>query len=147
MSSPSRWKPAEQSEQQRAQINPFSLWADAPYHIVKLPDQCGAYVHFVNEVDAATFFWRYALQRRVICASLASVGFRSSLGYGVPTDYNTVGMKSHPDSSFCECALEDEQQPEATSSSNNNSTSITIRFIKKNMIIYAYTFLISRVKD
>ena len=90
MSSPSRWKPAEQSEQQRAQINPFSLWADAPYHIVKLPDQCGAYVHFVNEVDAATFFWRYALQRRVICASLASVSIRPTLADGVPTAYVSI---------------------------------------------------------
>ncbi|RCH86561.1 hypothetical protein CU097_001225, partial [Rhizopus azygosporus] len=58
-----------------------------PYYVVKLPDQCGAYVHFVNEVDAVTFFWRYALQEGIICRALSSVTVRPTLTNGALTVY------------------------------------------------------------
>ncbi|RCH84839.1 hypothetical protein CU097_007865, partial [Rhizopus azygosporus] len=59
--------------------------------------------------DAVTFFWRYALQRRVICASLASVSIRPTLADGVPTAYNTVGIENLAGSTFCVCLQEKQQ--------------------------------------
>ncbi|CAO3654658.1 unnamed protein product [Mucor fragilis] len=100
-----------------------------PLHIIKKKEESFALVHFETEVDAATFYYVYRTQDKVLCPRLNSLTINPSLINNQPVTYNTFQIQSRIISSsryLCRCsAATMNQSTDATGTIDDNETSTT----------------------